>query len=160
MDGLTERQALEAEIKTIDTLLERGVRVGLPAPRLLRWLGKDTLSFTVRCQDSETILRVSSLYLEMRRRATSLEAGTLDEAHRMVVECMIPASRIVAYGIYPYNTPLGARNRLLAWYLRRNLGIRKMTELWIMVAGMSGVHDFPNFIRSLSGMRLTMPMTD
>lgn len=157
---LTEQQKTEIELKTIDTLLDRGVQVDLPAPRLLKWLGKKTISFTVRRQDCETILAISSLYLKMKQRTTKMEATDLDEAHQMVVECMLPASRIVAYGIYPYCTPCGFRNRLLAYYLRRHLDIRMMTELWVMVAGMSGVHDFPNFIRSLSGMRITMPMTD
>lgn len=156
---MTEERKIETEIRTIDTLLDRGVRVDIPAPRLLRLFGKRAISLVVKTQDSETILRISGLYLRMRRRATRIDATTLDEAHLMTVECMRPASRIVAYGIAPYLTPLGLRNRLLAWYLRRNLSVRCLTELWVMVASLSGAHDFPNFIRSLSGMRMTMPMT-
>lgn len=154
---MTEEQKTEAEIRTIDTLLDRGVQVDIPAPRLFRLFGKKVISFVVKSQDSETILKISGLYLKMKLKATTLDAATLDDVHLMIAECMKPASRIVAYGIKPTVTPLGLRNRLLAWYLRRNLSVRRLTELWVMVAGMSGAHDFPNFIRLLSGMRITMP---
>lgn len=156
---LTEKQQTEVEIKTVDTLLDRGVQVRLPAPRLLRWLGKRTLSLTVKRPSSETMYRICGLYLRMKGEVDSLDASTLDEAHRLVCQCMRPATRIVAYGIAPYATPWGLRNRLLARYLRRHLDTRALAELWAIVAGMSGVHDFSNFIRSMSGMRITMPRT-
>lgn len=154
---LTERQALEAELKTVDTLLDRGVQVDLPAPRFLRLFGKKRISFTVHRPDSETLLQISGLYLKMKGTATTLEPETLDEAHLMICECMKPASRIVAYGIIPYCTPLGIRNRLLARYLRRRLDTRQMMELWTMVASLSGAHDFSNYIRSISTVRMTKP---
>ena len=154
---LTEQQALDTEIRTVDTLLRRGVQVDLPAPRLLRLFGKKTVSFTVSLPDSETLLQISGLYLEMKRSATTLEPELLDEVHLMIHECMEPASRIVAYGIAPCRTPFGIRNRLLARYLRRHLDTRQMMELWTMVASLSGAHDFCNYIRSMSGMRITKP---
>lgn len=98
---LTEQQALDTEIRTVDTLLRRGVQVDLPAPRLLRLFGKKTVSFTVSLPDSETLLQISGLYLEMKRSATTLEPELLDEVHLMIHECKEPASRIVAYGSAP-----------------------------------------------------------
>lgn len=154
---LTEQQAIETEIKTVETLLSRGVQVELPAPWLLRLLGKKVVTLTVRLPDSDTLWQLSALYLKMKRSATTLEPESLDEAHLMIYECMVPASRIVAYGIAPYCTPLGIRNRLLARYLRRHLDARRMMELWTMVANLSGAHDFCNIIRSISGIRTTMP---
>lgn len=156
---MTEQQALDTEIKTVETLLDRGVQVDLPAPRFLRLFGKKTISFTVSRPDGETLLQISGLYLKMKKAATTVDAETIDEAHLMIHECMIPASRIVAYGMQPYNTPLGLRNRLLARYLRRHLDTRRMAELWMMICSMAGAHDFINFIRSLSAMRTTKPPT-
>lgn len=156
---LTEEQALDTEIKTVETLLGRGVQVDLPAPWLLRLLGKKTLSFTVSLPDSETLMQISGLYLRMKKAATSVEAESLDEAHLMIHECMVPASRIVAYGMMPYCTPLSLRNRLLAWYIRRHLNARMLAELWMMICSLSGAHDFINFIRSMSSMRTTKPKT-
>lgn len=156
---LTEQQALDTEIKTVDTLLRRGVQVDLPAPRLVRLFGKKTISFTVSLPDSETLMQISGLYLRMKAAATTVDAETLDEAHLMIHECMKPASRIVAYGMKPYCTPLGLRNRLLAWYLRRHLNARMLAELWMMICSLSGAHDFINFIRSMSSMRTTKPKT-
>lgn len=154
---LTEQQAVETEIKTVDTLLDHGVQVSIPAPWLLRKLGKKVITLTVSRPDSETIWQLSALYLKMKQSATTLEPESLDEAHRMIYECMEPASRIVAYGIIPYCTPFSIRNRLLARYLRRHLDTRQMMELWTMVASLSGAHDFCNYIRSMSGMRITKP---
>ncbi|WP_459188662.1 hypothetical protein ACGE0T_00735 [Parabacteroides sp. APC149_11_2_Y6] len=156
---LTEQQKTEIELKTIDTLLDQGVQVTLPAPRCLRIFGKRAIRFLVKRPDSETLFRISGLYLHMQRMATTLEPGNINEAHRMIYECMIPSSRIVAYGILPYCTPLGIRNRLLAWFLRRNLDTRQMTELWVMLASLSGAHDFCNYIRSISALRITKPKT-
>lgn len=156
---LTEKQRIETEIKTVGTLLDRGVKVPVPVPRLLRWLGIRQLTFTVKRPSSATIFEISGLYLQMKQRAATLEPETFDESHQLVHDCMIPASRIVAYAIRPYCTPLGWRNRLLAWYLRRQLDTRQMAELWVMVSSLSGVHDFSNYIRSMSGMRITMPGT-
>lgn len=155
--ALTEQQALQAELKTVDTLLDRGVQVSVPAFRWLRWTGKKFFTFTVARPDSETLWQISGLYLRMKQDVTSLEPETLDEAHLAIRSCMIPASRIVAYGIAPYCTPLGLRNRLLAWFLRRHLDTRQMMELWTMIASLSGAHDFSNFIRSISTVRITKP---
>lgn len=156
---LIEQQALDTEIKTVDTLLSRGVQVDLPAPRILRLFGKKTISFTVSLPDSETLMQISGLYLRMKKAATTVEAETLDEAHLMIHECMKPASRIVAYGMMPYCTPLSLRNRLLAWYIRRHMDTRMLAELWMMICSLSGAHDFINFIRSMSSMRTTKPKT-
>lgn len=156
---LTEEQALDAEIKTVDTLLDRGVQVDLPARRLLRVFGKKTISFTVSRPNSETLLQISGLYLRMKKAATTVDAETIDEAHLMIHECMIPASRIVAYGMKPYYTPLGLRNRLLARYLRRNMDTRMLAEFWMMTCSMAGAHDFINVIRSMPVMRTTKPRT-
>lgn len=156
---MSDNQALDTEIKTVETLLDKGVQVPIPAPLWLRWLGKKFFSFVVRRPDSETLWQISGLYLKMKRTATTLEPDTLDETHLMIHECMVPASRIVAYGIMSYCTPLGLRNRLLAGYLRRHLDTRQMMELWTMVASLSGAHDFSNYIRSMSGIRITKPKT-
>ena len=58
-ERLTEQKALETEIKTVDTLLDQGVRVDLPAPRILRWLGKPVLRLILRRPNSETLYRIS-----------------------------------------------------------------------------------------------------
>ena len=75
---LTEQQAVETEIKTVETLLDHGVQVPIPAPWLLRKLGKKVVTLTVRRPDSETLWKISGLYLRMKQYATTLEPETLD----------------------------------------------------------------------------------
>lgn len=155
----TEKQKIETEIKTVGTLLDQGVKIPVPAPRWLRWLGIRQINLTVKRPSSATMFEISALYLKMKQKAQTLEPETFDESHQLVQDCMVPASRIVAYAIRPYCTPFGWRNRMLAWYLRRKLDTRQMAELWVMVSCLSGVHDFSNYIRSMAGMRITMPRT-
>jgi len=149
----------EVEIKTVETLLDKGVRVDLPAPFFLRWLGKKTVSLVVKRPSSHTLYTISGMYMEMKKECAQLEAGSIDEAHHLVVTCMIPVSRIIAYGIASSCTPAGIRNRLLAWYLRKHLNTRQITDLISIVISLSGVHDFCNTIRLITGLRMTMPKT-
>ncbi len=149
----------EVEIRTVETLLDKGVRVDLPAPRLFRWFGKKTISLVVKRPSSQTLYTISGMYMEMKKQCGNLEAGSLDEAHQLLATCMIPVSRIIAYGITSYGTPMGIRNRLLARYLRKHLNTRQMTDLISIVITLSGVHDFCNTIRLITNLRMTMPKT-
>lgn len=143
----------EVEIKTVDTLISRGVRVEIPAPQLLKWFGKKTISIVVRRPTGMQLLEISKLYLQMKQRATTVEPETMAEAHNLVVECLIPASRIIAYGA-GYS---GWMNRIIARHIRKHMDMRHIAELWTMITSLSGVHDFSNIIRSMQGMRMTMP---
>jgi hypothetical protein len=154
-----EAGQLVTEIKTVETLLDRGVRVELPAPFLLRLFGKKTVSFILKRPTSETMYRISGLYLQMRLGTTKVEVDTIDESHRLIAECMVSASRIIAYSIAPHISPLSVRNRFIARYLRRRLNTRELAELWMIVVNLSGVQDFCNTIRSMSTMRMTIPRT-
>lgn len=147
----------EVEIRTVETLLDKGVRVDLPAPFLLRLLGKPTVSLVVKRPSSQTLYTISGMYMKMKKQCGDLEAGSVDEAHRLLSTCMIPVSRIVAYGIASACTPAGIRNRILAWYLRRSLNTRQMADLISIVITLSGVHDFCNTIRLIANLRMTMP---
>lgn len=156
---LTEAEQLITEIKTVETLLDRGVRVELPAPFFLRLLRKKTISFILKRPTSETIYRISGLYLQMKLGTTMVEVDTIDQSHKLIAECMIPASRIIAYAIAAHYSPLSIRNKFIARYLRRHLDTRQLAELWMIVVNLSGVQDFCNIIRSMSTMRMTIPRT-
>ncbi|MDR2968292.1 MAG: hypothetical protein LBV32_01655 [Tannerellaceae bacterium] len=149
----------EVEIRTVETLLDKGVRVEIPAPCLFRWFGKKTFNLLVKRPTSQTLYTISGMYMEMKKENEKLEAGSIGEAHELLVNCIIPVSRIIAYGIASYWTSAGIRNRLLAWYLRRYLNTRQLADLTSIVITLSGVHDFCNTIRLITGLRMTMPKT-
>lgn len=149
----------EVEIRTVETLLDKGVRVNLPAPFFLRWFGKNTIPIVVKRPSSQTLYTISGMYMKMKKDCSPIEAGNVDEAHHLLANCMIPASRIIAYGIASSCTPAGIRNRMLAWYLRKHLNTRQLADLVSIVITLSGVHDFCNTIRLITGLRMTMPKT-
>lgn len=149
----------EVEIKTVETLLDKGVRVEIPAPFFLRWFGKKSIVLNVKRPSSQTLYTISGMFLQMKKKCEKLEAGSIDEAHELLANCMIPVSKIIAYGIIPYYSPVGIRNCLLAWYLRQHLNTRQIADLISIVITLSGVHDFCNTIRLITGLRMTMPKT-
>lgn len=153
----TEAEKLLTEIKTVETLLDRGVRVTLPAPFLLRLFRKRTIDVVLTRPTCEVVYRISGLYLQMKAMATRLEVELIDEAQLLVNECMRPASRIVAYAVKPKYTASGLINRMIARFLRKRLDTRELAELWTIVVGLSGTQDFSNIIRSMSAMRMTIP---
>lgn len=154
---LSEEEQFVTEIKTVETLLDRGVRVELPAPFLFRLFRKKTFGFILKRPTSETIYRISGLYLKMRLGSTKVDVETIDDSHRLISECMIPASRIIAYAVAPSYSPVSFRNKFIARYLRRHLDTRSLAELWMIVVNLSGVHDFCNIIKSMETMRMTIP---
>lgn len=149
----------EVEIKTVETLLDKGVRVEIPAPFFLRWFKKKTLNLVVKRPSSQTLYTISGMYMKMKQECNNMEASNIEEAHQLLINCMIPSSRIIAYGIAPYCTSTGLRNRILAWYLRKHLNTRQLADLLSIVISLSGVHDFCNIIRLITGLRMTMPRT-
>src|SRR5690625_3552231 len=56
---------MNTEKLAADTLLERGVKVALPAPFICRLFGRKTITLYVHRPSIDTLLRIASLYLSM-----------------------------------------------------------------------------------------------
>lgn len=146
----------EVEIKTVDTILDKGVRVPIPAPFFLKIFGVRTIKVIVRRPVIGNMLRISKMYLKM---------GIKDETENdwrnwidIFAKTVVPASRIVAIGMLRGRIRGLLFCRPLAFYLRWNMDTRQMAELAALLVSLSGVQDFMNTITFLRGMKMTTPM--
>jgi hypothetical protein len=146
----------EVEIKTVDTILDRGVRVPIPAPFFLKMFGVRTIKIIVKRPVIGNMLRISKMYLKM---------GVKDEADGdwrnwidIFAKTVVPASEIVAIGMLRGRIRGRLLCKPLAWYLRWHMDTRQMAELAALLVSLSGVQDFMNTITFLRGMKMTTPM--
>jgi len=145
---------VETEIKTVDTLLDKGVRVPIPAPFLLRVFGKRSISFAVRRPVLGNMLRISKLYARMNVKA---DDGNLGAWIATLQTCAVPISHICALGVLRGRYTGALFMRPLARYLRWHMTTRDMASLAAILVSLSGYQDFTNTIKFIGLMRMTQP---
>ena len=149
--------ANDIERRAAETILERGVRVKLPAPRFLRLIGKKEISVTIRQPNMGTLLHVSRLSLKAGFSFEGIDAGNLDAAHELISKHTKTCIRIVAIIILGSKFKIWLFSGMLRRWLMGKVTPRRLFELILMTVTMSGVQDFTNAIRLIRSMRVTMP---
>lgn len=147
----------EVEIKTVDTILDQGVRVPIPAPFLFRLVGKKTINVVVRRPVIGNMLRISKMYIKMGIGENEIEEGEWRDWIKLFEKTAVPASRIVAVGMLRGKWRGWLFARPLAYWLRWKVNSREIAEMAAMLVSLSGVQDFMNTIKFLQGMKMTAP---
>lgn len=146
----------EMEIKTVDTILDQGVRVPIPAPFFLKWIGIKTIPVVVKRPVIGNMLRISRMYVALK-----VDDASKDTDWRNWIDVFVrtakPASRIVAIGMLRGRIRGWLFCRPLAWWLRWHLNTVQLAELAALLVSLSGVQDFMNTITFLRGMKMTTP---
>ena len=145
----------EVEIRTVDTILDKGVRVPIPAPLFLRVFGKKTVNVIIRRSVMYNLLLIAKEYIRLgvnEKLDDDFNAWT-----HLFVKTAKPVSRIVAIGILRGVWPVRLFSGLLAAHLRRHINCRELASLAAILVTMNGVQDFLNTIRFLGTMRITRP---
>lgn len=141
-----------------DTILQRGVKVKIPAPFLLRKLRiKKTVSLTLSSPFEGTMHRVASYYLRTGITMDMVEGLTTEEAVKLHAKHGKTISKAVAVAILNGYVTGWLFTKPLAWYLRWHL---KSHELYVLTTTLliyGGVQDFINTTKSVRKMTLTMP---
>jgi hypothetical protein len=146
----------EVEIKAVDTILDKGVRVPIPTPFLLRAIGIKKVSVVVRRPVMGTMLRISKRFVQLRVDK-DLHEKEWQQWVEVFVKKMKPVSMIVAIGMLRGKWAGYLFARPLAWYLRWHLNTRELAEIAAMLVTLSGIQDFMNTITFLRGMKTTAP---
>jgi len=142
----------EVEIKTVDTILDKGVRVPIPTPFLF---GKKQVNVIVRRPVMGNMLLISKLYEQMNVPA---EFGDDFTAwHKLYTQHAGTVSRIVAVGILRGRVKVKLLSRVFAWYLRWHINSRELAQLAAILVTLSGVQDFLSTIKFLRAMKMTEP---
>jgi hypothetical protein len=149
---------METEARVAEALLDKRLRVFLPAPLLLRIFGIRQIPLWYRRPVYAQLLRISRLYVRMNITPDKLQGGY--EPHTLFADIArhgVTASRIIATGLIRSGWATTLFHRPLARYLRRHMTADQLAELMQLIAYLSGVENFVTIITSAAYMRVTMP---
>lgn len=147
----------DTERRAAETLIERGVRVTIPAPRFFRLFGKREIGLTVKQPTLRTLLTVSALSLKAGFSFEGIDSGNIDAAHQLIRDHARTLTRIVAVFILNKPTRIKLFAGILSCYLANRLTAQKITGIVVLMITFSGVQDFTNSIRLIRSMSLTTP---
>ncbi len=153
-----EKRTIESH--AADALLDRRLTVNLPAPWLLRKLGKKTIRYGIPFPKGETLCRMAAIFCRMAAifcrmdlDLKELKAGDLGTTLECIARNGKRVSRVIAEGMVGNSI----FSRPLVWYIRCHTTMRGMAELAQVLLVMAYPEDFLNIIFSLATMNLMAP---
>lgn len=150
-----EKRTIESH--AADALLDRRLTVNLPAPWLLRKLGKKTIRYGIPFPKGETLCRMAAIFCRMDLDLKELKAGDLGTTLECIARNGKRVSRVIAEGMVGNSIFSRPLVRPLAWYIRCHTTMRGMAELAQALLVMAYPEDFLNIIFSLATMNLMAP---
>ena len=149
----------EVEQLAADALLDRRLKINLPAPWLLRVLGKRTIPVWVRIPVGNSLIRMCKLFARMDIDAKRLTEGNFGTVLEYIGKHGVTASRMIAYGMLrgPLSSLLLCRP--LAWYIREHMTMRDMADLTKIIVAMSTSEAFVDIILAVSMIDMLTPTT-
>ena len=149
----------EVEQLAADALLDRRLKINLPAPWLLRVFGKRTIPVWVRIPVGNSLIRMCKLFARMDIDAKRLTEGDFGTVLEYIGKHGVTASRMIAYGMLrgPLSSLLLCRP--LAWYIREHMTMRDMADLTKIIVAMSTSDAFLDIILSVSMIDMLTPTT-
>lgn len=145
------------EMEAADAMLDRRLKVNIPAPWLFRLLGKRTVSIWPKRPVAANLFRISRLFNRMGIDAEELMSGKMGTLLEYIGAHGVTASRLIAYGLIRGPVASWLWNRPLAWYLRNHMTLPAMADLTKLIVLLSGADFFVDIIRSARDMTLTSP---
>ncbi len=147
----------QIEVQAADALLDRRLKINLPAPWPLRTLGVRTIPIWARQPVGANVIRMSRLFTKMDIDIQNLMEGRFGTLLECVGEHGVTVSRIIACGLIRGSFSAWLWSRPLAWYIRCHMTIRGMAELARIIVLMSSPESFVSIIASVAGINLLEP---
>jgi hypothetical protein len=145
------------ERRAAETILEKGVRVKLPAPFLLRILFIRNIHPVLRQPNMGTLLHFSTEALKSKMDVSRLKSGEIMEALTMVHENAVPVSRMLAYLFLRSEWKIKLFTRWYAHYLLWALTPTRQAEIYMLAVAFGRMEDFTTTIRLIEAMKMTTP---
>ena len=145
------------EADAADTLLDRRLKVYLPAPWLLRLFGARRVPIWPKQPVMANLVRMSRLFVRMDIDAERLMAGHFGPLLRYIGKHGVTVSRVIALGLIRGSVAAWLFHRPLAWYIRSHMSLRGMAELARILVLMSTAESFVPIIRSVGSLNLMEP---
>lgn len=128
------------------------------APFLLRWLGKRTVSITVRSPLTGTLLKVSQHYLDTGISIEQLQEISFEEALGIMAAHGRSICLAVATAWLNGYWKIRFFAKPLAWYMRWHCSPQEISTIATMILLYGGTSDFMNTTRSVRQLKITSPM--
>lgn len=145
------------EMDAADALLDRRLKINLPAPWLLRVFGKKTIPVWVKRPRAQNMFRMARLFAEMDIDIKALKVGELGTLLECIGRNGVITSRIIAHGMICGVWSAWWLNRPLAYYLRCHMDMRGLAELTNIIVLLCSGEVFLHIITSVSSLSLTQP---
>lgn len=149
----------EVEAHAADALLDRRLKINLPAPWLLRLFGRKAVPFWVKLPVAENLFRMARLFTQMDIDLEKLQEGNFGTVLEYIGRHGVTASRIIALGLLRGSFSAWLFCRPLAWYIRCHMTMQGMAELTKIIVLMSTSEAFVNAIVSLASLNLLKSTT-
>jgi hypothetical protein len=149
---------INTEACAAEAILDRRLKITLPAPRLFRLLGKKTVPFLFRRPTAAQVLDISAMYVRMHVDLKALDDGEAGVLFELIARHAVPASRIIARGMIRSGLMASLFVRPLAGYILRHMDMQSLAELTKLIVYLSGGENFASIIRSIASMRITAPI--
>ena len=146
------------EARAADALLDRRLKLNLPAPWLLRIFGCKTIPLWVKLPTAGSLIRMSSLFARMEIDLQHLHDGNFGSVLEQIAKHGVTTSRIIAYGLLRGSWSARLLNRPLAWYIRSHMPMLGLAELATIIVLMSTSESFVSIIASVASLNLMKPM--
>ena len=147
---------LKMEQKTVNLLLERGVKVQTIAPLFLRIFGKKEVSFTVKAPSARTLIKIAGESLTIDKEVN--KELSLQEATELIFLHGKTVSKIVALAILNGNLSQFFFTKILAAFLANRTTATGLCNTYAIIMLFGGIEDFTNTIRFIKTNRITKPM--
>jgi len=149
---------MNAEVNAADALLDKRLKISIPAPWLFGLFGVKRIPLWFKRPVYAQLLRISRLYVAMGIDLRELDRGEALTLFSELSRHGITASRIIALGLIRGGVASFLFHRPLARYLRRHMDARRLAELAKLIVFLSGGENFASIIRSAAYMKVTAPV--
>lgn len=152
---MEENPAIEQLVA--DQILQRGARMKMRAPAVLRMIGIRTIALTVRSPYEGTMMRVSAYYLSTGLKMADLEEVTYEQAlsiwaaHGKAINKAVACAWLNGYWAGKLFT------KPLAWYMRWHATPQEILTVAQLLLIYGGTSDFLDTTRSVRMMKTTSP---
>lgn len=143
-----------------DVLLDRGVRVKLPAPIIYRLVGIKEISRTIYRPKLGTLIAMSKLAAGINVNLDDLSGNAIGESMRIVADHGDTVAKFVAIAILNSRYGIDNKANQLATRLKWHLPAQRLAELFAVVILLSSVQDFLTTIRFVQQSNMMTRRTD
>lgn len=158
MEETLDFDAIKAEQKQIDVLIDSGIKFTVPKRSVFAYFSKSkTRTFEIKQPYLGTLDYLSNEYIKMEFSEERIKLDPLNESKRLSLENAKRCARVVAIAVLNSKLKILLFTRILSHYFLWRITPKKLFELALIINTLANTADFTNSIRWMSVSRTTAP---